>query len=65
MYIYETDNCTLVEHHEGEIKETNFTYSNSYETFVLTKLKAFCNFMNEFINDSKLEKIVYKISIWL
>ena len=60
MYIFETEYSTLVENCNDEIKETNFIYNDSYETFILSKLKSFCTFMNDFMNDHDLKMLCMK-----
>ena len=55
MYVMDINNAVVVEMFNGNLNETNFTYSDGYETFALQKLKGFCTFMEEFINDETLK----------
>ena len=56
MYAMSVKQASLVEMFEGDIKETRFVYSSGFESFALTKLTKFCEFMEEFMNKDDLKE---------
>ena len=56
MFAMSINKASLVEKYEAEMKETNFVYSDGYESYALTKLKQFCTFMEEFVNNADLNE---------
>ena len=56
MFAMSINKASLVEKYEDEMKETNFVYSDGYESYALTKLKTFCSFMEEFVNNVDLNE---------
>ena len=55
--------ASLVEKYESEIKETNFIYTNGYETYAFARLGIFCQFMEDFLHDANLKKQFMKCSV--
>ena len=63
MFAMDIHQASLVEMYDSEIKETHFIYTTGYETYALSRLSKFCNFMEEFVNDVNLSERFMKCSI--
>ena len=63
MYVMRINQSSLVETYDSEIKETNFIYTNGYETYAFTRLGIFCQFMEDFLHDANFKKQFMKCSV--
>ena len=63
MFAMSIHQASLVEKFENDIKETVFIYTSGYETYALTKLTKFCNFMEEFISNAVLKEQFMKCGV--
>ena len=63
MFAMNINKASLVEMYGGDIKESKFIYTSGYETYALSKLKKFCSFMEQFIDNAALQEQFMKCSV--